>query len=253
MAASRQVQPPAVNTALQQDGRAKTPEEEELDRQERIRLDTYTLGRRTASCEAHGILQVEPLPSPNAAALPSHEAQQLLQQQREHQRQQQIEEGFASGSGSEPVSSSLQSADVNVELQPRDYNSNTALAKLGHVADGDAARQVGDAEDPGGNKVQEIMEPITADSGRPPLVLGFSQLSVWAPVNPKKASIGEQAWKAITCRREDANPKRQILFDVAGEVSGWVKAGSAHAAGPHLQAYTWRAVKQLAQGCALGE
>lgn len=73
-------------------------------------------------------------------------------------------------------------------------------------------------EDEHDNKVLEILEPISAALGRPPLVLGFNNLSVWAPVNPKKDGVGTKAWKTLTCRRGEVNPKRQILYDVSGQV-----------------------------------
>jgi hypothetical protein len=55
-------------------------EDEETARQERIRLDTYYLPDRRASCEAHGFIQMAPTPQPDAAALPSYEVRICLQQ-----------------------------------------------------------------------------------------------------------------------------------------------------------------------------
>jgi hypothetical protein len=57
-------------------------EDEETVRQERIRLDTYYLPDRSASCEAHGFIQMAPTPQPDAAALPSYEVRICL---RHHQ------------------------------------------------------------------------------------------------------------------------------------------------------------------------
>lgn len=76
-----------------------------------------------------------------------------------------------------------------------------------------------DAEDPEGSKIQQLLQPISEEAGQTPLVLSFEHLSVWAPVNPKKAGWGKQAWRALTCRGgQEANPKRQILYDISGQV-----------------------------------
>jgi hypothetical protein len=87
-----------------------------------------------------------------------------------------------------------------------------------------AADAAADEEDPNGSKVQQLLQPISAATGQTPLVLSFEHLSVWAPVNPKKAGWGQQAWRALTCRGgKEANPKRQILYDISGQVRacGW--------------------------------
>jgi hypothetical protein len=77
-----------------------------------------------------------------------------------------------------------------------------------------------DEEDPSGSKVKQLLQPISAATGQTPLVLSFEHLSVWAPINPKKAGWGKQAWRALTCRGgKEANPKRQILYDISGQVS----------------------------------
>jgi hypothetical protein len=48
-------------------------EDDDTARQERIRLDTYYLPDRRASCEAHGFIQMAPSSQPETAVLPSYE------------------------------------------------------------------------------------------------------------------------------------------------------------------------------------
>lgn len=67
-----------------------SPEDEETVRQERIRLDTYNLPDRRASCEAHGFIQMAPTPQPDMAVLPSYEVCICLQQQQPNKRGQEL-------------------------------------------------------------------------------------------------------------------------------------------------------------------
>lgn len=67
--------------------------------------------------------------------------------------------------------------------------------------------------------VRELMAPMGTSLGNEPLTLAFGNLSVWAPVNPKKPSLFSRAWsKAVSCGKAESNPQRQILFDVTGQV-----------------------------------
>jgi hypothetical protein len=94
-----------------------------------------------------------------------------------------------------------------------------------------------DEEDPSGSKVKELLQPISAATGQAPLVLSFEHLSVWAPINPKKAGWGKQAWRALTCRGgKEANPKRQILYDISGQVGckEWSLQAQSCLAADHL-------------------
>ncbi|KAF6261731.1 hypothetical protein COO60DRAFT_1699664 [Scenedesmus sp. NREL 46B-D3] len=210
-------------------------EDDETVRQERIRLDAYYLPDRRTSCEAHGFIQMAPSPQPDTATLPSYEAQQVrtssMLEQQDHAS----------------TSSNANTADAVLNVVPgpnyaaykhtEDHklagnypaghagtisSAETAASKPAHVAHptahGDAANAA-DEEDPSGSKVKQLLQPISAATGQTPLVLSFEHLSVWAPINPKKAGWGKQAWRALTCRGgQEANPKRQILYDISGQV-----------------------------------
>jgi hypothetical protein len=95
-----------------------------------------------------------------------------------------------------------------------------AISPRGKQPPAHTTHPAADEEDPSGSKVKQLLQPISAATGQTPLVLSFERLSVWAPINPKKAGWGKQAWRALTCRGgKEANPKRQILYDISGQVS----------------------------------
>ncbi|WIA19845.1 hypothetical protein OEZ85_005749 [Tetradesmus obliquus] len=203
-----------------------SPEDEETVRQERIRLDTYNLPDRRASCEAHGFIQMAPTPQPDMAVLPSYEAQQLMQQQDPATTSSNTNTADAEFS----IDPSLHDAPYSRAADSRKLAGNfagnspagpTAHSKPLHAtphAPNTAATNA-DAEDQEGSKIQQLLQPISEAAGQTPLVLSFEHLSVWAPVNPKKAGWGKQAWRALTCRGgQEANPKRQILYDISGQV-----------------------------------
>jgi hypothetical protein len=127
------------------------------------------------------------------------------------------------------VDSSLHDAAKNRRVDNRQLAGNypagdTAHAKPPHATlstDQGKKTTAADEEDPNGSKVQQLLQPISAATGQTPLVLSFEHLSVWAPINPKKAGPVKQAWRALTCRGgKEANPKRQILYDISGQVGG---------------------------------
>jgi hypothetical protein len=103
---------------------------------------------------------------------------------------------------------------INTSNKPPNPAHHSSAAHATHPAPSAA-----DEEDPSGSKVKQLLQPISAATGQAPLVLSFEHLSVWAPINLKKAGWGKQAWRALTCRGgKEANPKRQILFDISGQV-----------------------------------
>jgi hypothetical protein len=70
------------------------------------------------------------------------------------------------------------------------------------------------------NYVLELLQPISEASGQKPLTLSFQSLSVWAPINPKKPNLLQQAWKHCISRgKAVTNPKRQILHSISGQVT----------------------------------
>lgn len=180
------------------DGDAELLDAEEA-RQERIRLDTYYLPDRRQSGELHGIYYTA-APEVSSPAQQQDSAATAIQ-----------------------ISNSPFNGPQNT--MPR---QGSAAAQLGPVHEDFAAQNpaaaadVEQQSDVGDNKVQELLAPISeATTGHPPLTLGFHQLSVWAPVNPKKASWMESAWKRCTSRGKAVvvNPKRQILYNISGQVS----------------------------------
>lgn len=174
--------------------------DEEEARQERIRLDTYSLFDKRQSGELHGIYYTA---SPEVS---SPREQQDIAAQAQHMATSNSPTGLhiprqGSVSGqltSCPEEAAVQGTEVAaaVDIEQQDQN---------------------DGKD---NKVLELLEPISeATTGHPPLTLEFNRLSVWAPVNPKKASWTEKAWKNCISRgKAQVNPKRQILYDITGQV-----------------------------------
>lgn len=180
------------------DDDAELLDEEEI-RQERIRLDTYYLSDRRQSGELHGIYYT----AAPAVSTPHHQQD-------------------SAAAAVQMSNSPFNGPQISMPRQP------SAATSLGPVQEDFAAERpaaaadVEQQSDGVDNKVQELLAPISeATTGHPPLTLGFHQLSVWAPVNPKKATWTEKAWKRCTSRGKAVviNPKRQILYNISGQVS----------------------------------
>eukprot|EP00878_Enallax_costatus_P009038 GHUV01009450.1.p1 GENE.GHUV01009450.1~~GHUV01009450.1.p1 ORF type:complete len:320 (+),score=81.64 GHUV01009450.1:240-1199(+) len=178
------------------DDDAELLDEEEV-RQERSRLDTYYLADRRQSGELHGIYytaapEVSSPTQPQDAATTAHH--------------------MSSSPCNMPQISLPRQGSAAAQLGP--VHEDFAVAEPAGAAD---VEQQSDDRD---NKVQELLAPISeATTGHPPLTLGFHQLSVWAPVNPKKDNWAEKAWKRCISRgKAVANPKRQILYSLSGQV-----------------------------------
>lgn len=175
--------------------------EEETARQQRIYIEStagYLRASRARSSELHGVVYLsEPEVAPAETTQPTSTMQQQHADQQIHS------------------DSSADSADAGVMLQDVEGGKTGQHSPAGQQTD---------------SKVMELLEPI-GGPGQEKLVLGFENLSVWAPVNPKKANALERGFKkAVTCGKKESNPQRQILFDVSGQVGALLRLPSLAAA-----------------------
>lgn len=198
----------AVPTAHSQqpttDDETEVLDEEEL-RQERTRLDTYYLADRRQSGELHGIYYTS---APEVSS-PTKQPDSISMAQQMNNN---------STAGGIPLPMSQGANAGRLGSCPEDASLPTP-ADAGDIA---AVHDLEQQQKDNGqeNKVLELLAPISeATTGHPPLTLGFNRLSVWAPVNPKKAGWAERAWKKCISRgKAVTNPKRQILYSLSGQV-----------------------------------
>lgn len=197
--------PPSHSQPPQDDDTVEYLDEEDK-RQERMRLDTHYLADRRQSGELHGIYYTAApeVVSPGQQQDPVVTTQQM---------------GCSSAPASRQSSFTHQRSPMHsprLDRCPEDAAVLTPAAAEAPISDVEQQDQDNSRD----NKVQELLAPISeATTGHKPLTLGFHRVSVWAPVNPKKPSWYKRAWKNCISRgKAVTNPKRQILFDISGQV-----------------------------------